>query len=61
MIHAPNSPAGHTDQMFSRHPGGLNVLLGDGSVRFVAERINPWVWLALNTSRGGEVVSADSY
>ena len=61
VIHAPNSPAGHTDQMFSRHPGGLNVLLGDGSVRFVAERINPWVWLALNTSRGGEVVSADSY
>jgi prepilin-type processing-associated H-X9-DG protein len=47
--------------MFAKHPGGLNVLLGDGSVRFVAERINPWVWMALNTSRGGEVVSADSY
>ena len=33
IIHAPNHPFGHTDEMYSDHLGGCNVLLGDGSVR----------------------------
>jgi len=45
----------------SRHPGGINVLLGDGSVRFIKNSINMSVWLGLNTIQGGEVISADSY
>jgi prepilin-type processing-associated H-X9-DG protein len=45
----------------SRHPGGINVLLGDGSVRFIKNSINMPTWLALNTMAGGEVVSADQY
>jgi prepilin-type N-terminal cleavage/methylation domain-containing protein/prepilin-type processing-associated H-X9-DG protein len=49
IIHAPNNPFGHTDEMFSEHPLGCNVLLGDGSVRFVTETINPWTWVALST------------
>lgn len=61
VIHSPNAPVGHTDQMFAEHPGGLNLLMGDGSVRFISERINPWVWVALNTNHGSEVLSADSY
>jgi len=45
----------------SRHPGGVNAGFGDGSVHFVKETINPVVWIGLNTIRGGEVLSSDSY
>jgi prepilin-type N-terminal cleavage/methylation domain-containing protein/prepilin-type processing-associated H-X9-DG protein len=40
----------------SRHPGGVNVALCDGSVRFVTNSIDWTVWQALGTSQGGEVV-----
>ena len=45
----------------SRHPGGINVLNGDGSVRFIKNSINMPIWLGLNTISGGEVISADAY
>jgi prepilin-type N-terminal cleavage/methylation domain-containing protein/prepilin-type processing-associated H-X9-DG protein len=45
----------------SRHPGGINLGMGDGSVRFLKNSINPVVWVSLNTIAGGEVISADSY
>jgi prepilin-type N-terminal cleavage/methylation domain-containing protein/prepilin-type processing-associated H-X9-DG protein len=45
----------------SRHPGGINVLMGDGSVRFVKNSVNMPTWLALNTMQAGEVISADQY
>jgi prepilin-type processing-associated H-X9-DG protein len=45
----------------SHHPGGVNVLLGDGGVRFVKETVNGATWRALETVAGGEVVSSDSY
>jgi len=45
----------------SWHPGGVNVLLGDGSVRFVKDTIDLGTWRALGTRRGGEVVSADAF
>jgi prepilin-type N-terminal cleavage/methylation domain-containing protein/prepilin-type processing-associated H-X9-DG protein len=44
----------------SYHPGGVNVLLGDGSVRFIKTTINGATWRALGTVAGGEVVSSDS-
>ncbi len=40
----------------SRHPGGVNVVLCDGSTRFVTSSIDWTVWQALGTSKGGEVV-----
>lgn len=61
VVHIPNAPVGHTDQMYSEHPGGVNVLMGDGSVRFIGERINAWTWVSLNTSHSGEAVSAQGY
>ena len=45
----------------SNHPGGVNVLLCDGSVKFIKDTINQRSWWALGTKAGGEVVSADSY
>ncbi|MBW3598505.1 MAG: DUF1559 domain-containing protein [Planctomycetes bacterium] len=38
----------------SRHPGGVNMLLGDGSVRFLAETIDLAVYRAAATRAGGE-------
>jgi prepilin-type processing-associated H-X9-DG protein len=38
----------------SMHPGGANMTLGDGSVRFVAETIDYYVWNEFGTTAGGE-------
>jgi prepilin-type processing-associated H-X9-DG protein len=45
----------------SRHPGGINTLFGDGSVRFVKSSITAANWKALNTIGEGEIMSADAY
>jgi prepilin-type processing-associated H-X9-DG protein len=45
----------------SYHPGGVNVLLMDGSARFVKSSISMQTWRALGTRAGGEVISADAY
>jgi prepilin-type N-terminal cleavage/methylation domain-containing protein/prepilin-type processing-associated H-X9-DG protein len=45
----------------SYHPGGVNILMADGSVPFVKDAINQFTWFALGTRASGEVISADSY
>jgi prepilin-type processing-associated H-X9-DG protein len=40
----------------SRHPGGVQALLGDGSVRFISNSIALDTWRALSTTRGGEAI-----
>ena len=45
----------------SQHPGGVNFLLGDGSVKFIKATINMGVYWALGSRNGGEVISADQY
>jgi prepilin-type N-terminal cleavage/methylation domain-containing protein len=42
----------------SRHPAGGQVVLADGSVRFIAENIDRATWSAMGTCRGGEVVGS---
>ncbi|WP_020472227.1 DUF1559 domain-containing protein [Zavarzinella formosa] len=41
----------------SRHTGGVNVLLGDGSVRFARNSIAIGVWNSLGTMSGGEAAT----
>lgn len=63
----PNSPTmdcvRHSNPAFkaarSRHTGGVNTLLGDGSVRFVRDNIALQTWQAVGTREGGEVVNGD--
>jgi prepilin-type N-terminal cleavage/methylation domain-containing protein/prepilin-type processing-associated H-X9-DG protein len=45
----------------SWHPGGVNVLFGDGSVRFVKSSIDGRTWRALGTVAGNEAISADAF
>lgn len=40
----------------SNHPGGVNALMADGSVRFVQQSITRNVWRALATRNGDETV-----
>jgi prepilin-type N-terminal cleavage/methylation domain-containing protein/prepilin-type processing-associated H-X9-DG protein len=70
-VMTPNKPGcatgttygfGATDSFIgpgSFHPGGANLLLMDGSVRFVKDGIALNVWNALGSRAGGEVISAD--
>jgi prepilin-type N-terminal cleavage/methylation domain-containing protein len=42
---------------FSKHTGGVNVGLGDGTVRFVRSTIDATTWRGLGTAAGGEPVA----
>jgi prepilin-type N-terminal cleavage/methylation domain-containing protein/prepilin-type processing-associated H-X9-DG protein len=54
----PNNPLDHVEDTNSRHPGGVNFLYGDGSVRFLRQSIDPATWVAIGTRAGGEVVTS---
>ncbi|HVC92122.1 MAG TPA: DUF1559 domain-containing protein [Pirellulales bacterium] len=41
----------------SFHPSGVNILLADGSARYVSETINVAVWYALSTRAGKEALT----
>ena len=41
----------------SKHPGGVQVVLIDGSVRFISNNISMATWQALATTQGQEVIS----
>jgi prepilin-type N-terminal cleavage/methylation domain-containing protein len=44
----------------SQHPGGCNVAIGDGSVRFISENMPLVTLAALSTKGGGEVIVTDN-
>jgi prepilin-type processing-associated H-X9-DG protein len=41
----------------SRHPGGVNAVLCDGSVRLISDSITLSTWQAIGTRNGGEVLA----
>ncbi|WZO96036.1 DUF1559 domain-containing protein [Isosphaeraceae bacterium EP7] len=45
----------------SNHPGGVNVTMADGSVKFIKSTVNQQTYWALGTKAGGEVISSDGY
>ena len=45
----------------SKHPGGVNCLMVDGSVRFIKSTVNINTWHGLATVAGGEIVNGDAY
>jgi prepilin-type N-terminal cleavage/methylation domain-containing protein/prepilin-type processing-associated H-X9-DG protein len=45
----------------SQHPGGVNSLFGDGSVKFIKESIALPTWRGLGTRNGAETISASDY
>lgn len=58
----PNPPcafrtSGYVFGARSRHPGGVNVVMCDGSERFINNDIGPPIWQALSTTSGNEAVA----
>jgi prepilin-type N-terminal cleavage/methylation domain-containing protein/prepilin-type processing-associated H-X9-DG protein len=56
-----SSVTGVFSTAMSYHPGGVNTLMSDGSVKFIKDSINQTSWWALGTRANGEVVSADAF
>lgn len=56
IIHPMNFPTYHVGQMFSEHPGGGFVGLGDGSVRFITNSVNQLLWAELSSMDEHEVI-----
>lgn len=42
----------------SRHSGGVNTALADGSVKFISNGIDLSTWRSLGTTKGGEVLAS---
>jgi prepilin-type N-terminal cleavage/methylation domain-containing protein/prepilin-type processing-associated H-X9-DG protein len=43
------------------HPGGVNVGLADGSVRYIKDSLSYQTWWSLGTRNGAETMSSDAY
>ena len=57
IIHQPNHPARHPDQLHSEHAGGGHCAFGDGSIRFVSQFVDAFAWRDACTRNGGEPAS----
>jgi prepilin-type processing-associated H-X9-DG protein/prepilin-type N-terminal cleavage/methylation domain-containing protein len=60
-IKAGQLPAVAVGGFSSQHGGGANFLFGDGSVRFLDEKINPAVYRSLGHRNDGNLVSDDEF
>ena len=53
-----NMPVFSATTARSFHPGGVNVGLLDGSVRFISDNIDGYVWRAMSTIAGNDLTNA---
>jgi prepilin-type N-terminal cleavage/methylation domain-containing protein len=63
---APNFPGNMANMAMqvppsSLHPGGVNVLMGDASGRFIKSTVDVQTWRSVGTRNGNELISADAY
>ncbi len=56
IIHPINFPTYHVGQMYSQHPGGGYIAMGDGSVQFVSDFVDLFLWAELSSIAEGEVI-----
>lgn len=57
----PGDISGGAISARSLHPGGVNVLMMDGSVRFTKQGIDPAVWRAIGSRSGGEAIGSGDF
>jgi prepilin-type N-terminal cleavage/methylation domain-containing protein/prepilin-type processing-associated H-X9-DG protein len=55
----PRPDSGDGNRAISPHTGGINVALGDGSVKFVSAGVSWQTWWSALTPNGGEVLGPD--
>jgi prepilin-type processing-associated H-X9-DG protein len=56
---ATTNNCGTNDEIFAFHTGGANVVMGDGSVRFLRDSLNPVAVASMVSRGGGEVIAND--
>ncbi len=61
LLGTSGNKAGNNQSLFSFHPGGVNILFGDGGVRFIKDSTNVVVLRKLTSINGGEVFSSTDY
>ena len=57
IIHPVNFPTYHVGQMYSEHPGGGNVCMGDSAIRFFSETLDLITFAELSSIDEGEIVT----
>jgi len=57
--HGQTGSCGDNNRGVSPHTGGINVGMGDGSIRFVSSGVGPITWWAALTPGGGETLGSD--
>ncbi|MBX3424546.1 MAG: DUF1559 domain-containing protein [Pirellulales bacterium] len=60
-INPPENIQFSYEEMFSDHPGGVNALMCDGSVHFLSNDTDHYVYYALSSRDGGEIIDAGAF
>jgi prepilin-type N-terminal cleavage/methylation domain-containing protein/prepilin-type processing-associated H-X9-DG protein len=51
----------NSNEVYSFHPGGANAVMGDGSVRFLSDKVSTNLFARIVTRSGGEMVNWSDY